>query len=183
MGEGVPMRNELYWYALFVRTGSEERLVEKLKEQLDCEKHKPFVLTGGQIRRRQGVKTEYHKPCFAGYIFVESSEPPADFIKSINPLIQRIEGLYRLLNNGDESNVAVCEEERLALHEIFGEDHRIDVPTVLKVGDTVEVVSGTLRGHESKIVKVNRNGVVIHFDMFGKAVEVSLGVELVKHIT
>ncbi|MDR2571974.1 MAG: hypothetical protein LBD23_16980 [Oscillospiraceae bacterium] len=172
--------NKIYWYVIFARTGSEERLAEKLKEQLNGDRHKPFVLTGGQIRRRQGIKTEYHKPCFPGYIFVESSDPPTVFIKSINPLIRKIEGLYRLLNSNDDRNVAIREEERLSLNAIFGDEHCIDVPTVLKEGDTVKVISGILSGHESKIVKVNRNGVVIHFEMFGKPVEVSLGVDLVR---
>ena len=147
---------------------------------MNGELHKPFVLKGGKIRRRQGEKTEYHSPCFPGYVFVESSESPTEFIQTINPLIRGIEGIFKLLNNGDESNIAICEDERQILWELFGDDHRIDVPTVLKVGDSVEVVSGPLRGHESKIVKVDKNGVMINLDMFGKTTKVVLGVELVR---
>jgi len=33
------------WVVLFARTGSEEKLVQTLKEQLDAEKYLPFVPT------------------------------------------------------------------------------------------------------------------------------------------
>ena len=176
------MRNELYWYVLFVRTGSEERLAEKLRERLDADKHKPFVMKGEKIYRRQGVKEKRQTPCFPGYIFIESCESSADFIKSINPLIRSIEGLYRLLSYGNDSEVAVKDSERLTLNALFGDAHCIEVPRILKEGDTVKVISGTLAGHESKIVRLDKHGVVIHFEMFGQVVEVVLGVELVKRV-
>jgi transcriptional antiterminator NusG len=182
MGEGVSMGNSLYWYVLFVRTGAEERLADKLREFLDGDKHKPFVLKGEKFRRRQGEKTAFQTTCFPGYLFIESCEPPSEFIKSINPLIRKIEGLYKLLSGSDESSIAVCEEEKRVLQAVFGDNHCIEVPTLLKEGDTVKVISGSLAGHESKIIKANRNGLIIHFEMFGKFVEVHLGVDIVRKV-
>jgi transcriptional antiterminator NusG len=162
-----------------VRTGSEERIIEQLQKKADF---KPFVLKREFIFRRKGVKSTFEKLCFPGYVFVESKLPPTDFIEVINPLIRRIEGFYRLLNYGNGVEVAIREEERRVLATLFGDEHCIDVPQVLRVGDSVTVVSGVLRGHESRIIRIDRDKIVISVELFGKSIEVTVGVEIVKKV-
>jgi len=169
-----------YRYVLFVRTGSEERLVEKLKEKLDNEKLIPFVLKKTCIRRRRGIKTQFKSLCFPGYVFIESAIEPKDFLNDFWNVISGIDGIYKILNYGDKTDIAIHEDERAVMDVIFGEDYCIDVPKIFKEGDSVVVISGALRGHESKIVRLDKDGVVITFDVFGKAVEVRCGVEFVR---
>jgi transcription antitermination factor NusG len=87
-----------------------------------------------------------------------------------------------LLDNGNDSDVAVRENERKVLHSLFSDEHCIEVPTIYKEGDSVKVLSGTLAGHESKIVRLDKYGVIINVEMFGKSIEVKLGVELVRKL-
>jgi len=170
-----------YWYVLFVRTGSEERLVEALKARLSDAT--PFVLQRTCVLRRQGQKSLFQKLCFPGYVFVETDKPPHSFIEECVPVINKVNGVYRLLNySGDRNDVAVREDERVVLSRLFGDSHCLDVPTVFKEGDTVKVISGALMGYESKIVRFGRYEVVVAIEMLGKTIEVSLGVDVVKRV-
>jgi len=174
--------HETYWYVLFVRTGSEEKLVKILNEKLARDTFKPFVLKGTHIRRRQGECTKFESLCFPGYVFVETEMASAEFREYANAVILPLDNIFRLLDYGDKSDIgiAVREEERLFLNAVFGDEYCLDVPRILKEGDSVKVVSGPLAGHESYIVRLNKNGVVIAVELLGNSVEVHLGVEFVR---
>ena len=76
------------------------------------------------------------------------------------------------------------EEERAALSRVFGNNYCIDISKGFQVGDSVKVISGSLMGQESIIQRINkgRQEAVISVNMFGTAVPISVGLELIEKI-
>lgn len=177
--------DKIFWYVLFVRTNAEDRLVEKLRQKLD-EDFRPFVLKKTCVFRRQGEKSLFQKICFPGYVFIESAQPPEKFIEYALPIVHKLKDAYRFLcyGDGDENNIAMQEEERVALSSIFGADYCINISTGFKEGDAIKIVSGALVGKESTILKINKNRsqATIAIGMFGTIVPATVGIELIEKV-
>jgi transcriptional antiterminator NusG len=178
------LENKVYWYVLFVQIGAEERLAEKLKERLG-EKHFPFVPVKTCVFRRQGKKSLFQKPMFPGYLFIESNKPALDFMRYIFPIVYKQKEAYRFLCYGDKCDIAMRDEERIALSRILGNERKIDISIGFREGDSVRVISGPLKNNESKIVKINknRNEAVISVPMLNDMIPVSVGIEFIEKIT
>ncbi|MCL2285964.1 MAG: antiterminator LoaP [Firmicutes bacterium] len=175
----------LYWYVLFVRTGLEERLVKILNNELNSQLATSFILEKIFVFRRQGKKTLFSKNCFPGYMFLESKLPAPNFAAYMFPILRRYDDIYRFLTNGDKqnyNNIAMNKEEQSELSRLFGKERRIDISTGFKDGDSIRVHSGPLAGHESKILKINKNrqNAVIAINMFGNVSEVSVGFDVIE---
>jgi len=175
---------KVFWYVLFSRTGVEERLAMVLKNRFDDDDFLPFVPQKTCVFRRQGKRTLFRKVCFPGYVFIESSKSTMDFIERARPIVDKQNDAYRFLSYGDRYELAMRDEERIALSKIFGEDKHMDISTGFKDGDSVRVISGALVGKESIIQKVNvgRREAVIEVPMFGTTVSVSVGFEMLKAV-
>ena len=175
---------KIYWYVLFARTGAEERLAEKLRDRLDGNSYLPFVPQKACVLRRQGQKSSFQKICFPGYVFIESDKPANEFIGHTFPIVYKMREAYRFLCYGDRNDIAMREEERIALSEVFGENRSIDISIGFKEGDSIKVISGSLMGQESIIVKINKNRheAIISVNMFGTTVPVSVGLEVIEKI-
>ena len=174
----------MYWYVLFCRTGSEERLVERLKNSISSEDCLPFIPQKTCVFRRKGKETIFQKMCFPGYVFIESDKPAAEFIKYSYPVIHKLKDAYRFLSYGNRFDIAMLEEERIALSMMLGHDKHMDISIGYKEGDSVRVISGALVGNESKILSINKNRheAVIGISMFGMNVSVSIGLEIIEKI-
>ena len=177
--------HEIYWYVLFVQTGSEERLIKRLKESLNCEDFIPFVPKKTCVFRRQGKKSLFQKTCFPGYVFIESSKQVLEFTKHVYPITKKLEEAYRFLSYGDYCDIAMHEEERIALSKIFGNDYCIDISFGFQEGDSIRIETGSLTGYESKIIKINkgRREAIIALRMFGNIIPVSVGFEIIEKMT
>jgi len=173
---------KLYWYVLFARTGTEERLVEKLKDLLGSEGYRPFVPQKTCVFRRQGQKSLFQKPCFPGYVFIESDKSAAEFIEHAYPIIYKLKEAYRFLCYGDKTDIAMRDEERVVLKNVLGDDYRIDISTGYKEGEFVKIISGPLVGKESRIVSINRGRreAIVEVELFGNTVQVSVGLEMIE---
>jgi transcriptional antiterminator NusG len=178
------MPNEkIYWYVLFARTGAEERLAERLKDKLG-DGYLPFVPQKTCIFRRQGKKSEFQKICFPGYVFIESDKPAAEFMAHTFPIVYKQKEACRFLCYGDRADIAMREEERIALCRVFGADKNIDISQGFKEGDSVKVISGALVGNEGMIQRINkgRQEAVIEVPTFGTMVSVSVGIEIIEKV-
>ena len=170
--------------SFFVRTGAEERLAERLKNKLGGDDYFPFVPNKTCMFRRQGQKSLFKKICFPGYVFIESYKPAAEFIREAVPVIHKLNDAYRFLCYGERNDIAMREEEREALCQVFGIDRCIDISTGFKEGDSVKVISGSLMGQESIILRTNkgRQEAVISVAMFGTVVPVSVSLEVIEKV-
>jgi len=175
--------NNVNWYVLFVKTGSEDDIVKQLKYYLG-DACLPFLPKKVCVYRRNGKKSLFQKNCFPGYIFIESNKSSKEFILLTLPVIPRIKNAFRLLNNGDKTDIAMHDYERVALSKVLGIDHSIDISRGIKEGDSVRIISGSLDGNEGMITKINigRHEAIIRLSMFGKTVDVSVGIEIIEKI-
>ena len=175
--------DKVYWYVLLVRTGAEERLLEKLKRRLGG-RCVPFVPMKTCVFRRQGKKSLFQKPIFPGYLFIESDKPVLEFRWYIFHVVYREKEAYRFLYYGEREDIAMREEERIALSKLLGNERKLDISVGFKEGDSVRIISGPLAGNESKIVRVNksRNEAVVSVRMFNDVVPVSVGIEFMEKI-
>jgi len=174
--------NKIYWYVLFVRTGAEERVAERLKRNPACSSFRPFVPQKTCVFRRQGQKSLFQKICFPGYVFIETELPAAEFISQAFPVVYKLREVYRFLNYGNESDIAMRDEERIVLSQVFGKESCIEISMGFKEGDSIRVISGALEGKESKILRINNNRheAVIEINMFATATLVSVGIEIIE---
>ena len=179
------INNNIYWYVLFVRTGSEERVVKMLKRDLSGDEFSPFIPKKECIFRRQGKKSIFQKICFPSYVFIETSKTVEDFLTYIFPIIYRIKDAYRFLSyNDDRFDIAMREDERRALDVVLGDNRCIDISAGFKEGDSVRVISGALAGCESEIVSINKNrkDAVISMNVFGNQKKVSVGLDIIENL-
>lgn len=105
-----------------------------------------------------------------------------EFMCHAFPVVYRLKEAYRFLCYGDRTDIAMQEEERVALDRIFGVNHSIDMSTIYKEGDSIKVVSGPFVGQESRILKINRNRyeATIEVAMFNNKVPVIIGLDVIE---
>jgi len=173
---------KVYWYVLLVKTGAEERIVERLKNMLSRESCTPFVPKKTCVFRRQGKKELFQKNCFPGYVFIESKMASMEFRGNVFPIVYKNKDVYRFLHYGDRSDIAMREGEQAILSNLIGDEHKLDMSYGFKEGDVVSIISGFLKGNESRIVKLRKtkNEAVVEVAMFGSVSRVSVGLEVVE---
>lgn len=76
------------------------------------------------------------------------------------------------------------QRERYMHPEIFVESYCINISKGFRKGDSIKIISGSLTGYESKIIRINRNRriAVVALDILGKIVETSIGLEIIGKI-
>lgn len=91
-------------YVLFVRTGKENLIANKLAKMLDTSLYLPFIPMKEKYFRKNGITKKETEICFDGYVFVESSVYPDDFIINMELLLRSSDDMYKieaLGNHGD----------------------------------------------------------------------------------
>jgi transcriptional antiterminator NusG len=171
------------WIVLFVKTGSEKKLVQMLKEKLNAEEYLPFIPVREMPRKKKGVIFKECKPLFLGYIFIQTEIEANLIANKLRPLLVNIDGFYSILHYGDDKNdVALRESERLPWERMFDSDFCIRGSVGFIEGDEIRITSGALVGMECRIRKIDRHKqiAVVELDMMGATREVKLMLEVVE---
>jgi len=174
------------WVILFARTGSEEKLKNMLKENLDSDDFLPFVPVKETPYRNRSVVHKERKPLFPGYIFIQTGIAPdliADRLSETLKNIERNEQIYSILHYGeDKKDMVVREEERLYWARLFDENFCITGSVGFIAGDSIRITSGALMGLESRIKRINRHKreAVVEIKMMGAVREVTVMLEIVE---
>ena len=169
------------WVVLLARTGSEEKLVQTLKEELDVEEYLPFVPMKEMPYRRQGVVHRIRKPLFPGYVFVQTGIGPTLVADKLEVNLKGIKDIYSILHYGDDKkDVVLCEGERLYWERLFEADFCVVGSVGFIEGDVIRITSGALVGLEGKIKKINRHKreAVVEMEMMGDKREVVVMLEV-----
>jgi len=169
------------WVVLFVRTGSEEKLVQILKEKLSASEFLPFVPTKEMSHRSKGVIRKVRKPLFPGYVFVQTEIEPVSIADNLRAVLKNVKDIYSVLHYGDDENdVVVREMGRLYWERLFDADFCIVGSTGFIEGDRIWITSGALVGLEGKIKKINRHKreAVVEMEMMGEKRDVVLMSEI-----
>ena len=177
---GEAMKN---WVVLFARTGSEEKLVQMLREKLNAEEYLPFVPTKETPYRNKGVVYKIRKPLFLGYVFVQTGIEPNLIAGRLAKALENVKDIYSILHySDDERDVVIREGERLYWERLFDADFCVVGSIGFIEGDVIQITSGALVGLEGRIRKINRHKreAVVEMEMMGAKREVAVMLEIVE---
>ena len=173
---------------LYVRTGSEEKLLSLLKKNLNTEEYFPFCPVKETPYRRKGVINKNRKHLFPGYIFIQTNIEACSISEKLGLTLMKIsqhKNIYKLLHYGeDKKDVVVREKERRNWERLFDSNFCITGSVGFIEGEKIRVTSGALVGMESRITKINRHKreAVVEIEMMGAVRKVTLMLEVITKI-
>ena len=167
------------WYAVQVRTGEEEKtklLCNKMisKEILEeC-----FIPYYEQKKKYIGKWHITNEILFPGYIFMISS-----LINDLIAEIRKIPKLIKILGNGNEI-IPLYDREIEFLMEFGKKEHLIKMSYGYIENDKIIITDGPMKDYEGTVKKIDRHKrkAIIEVEFFGRIMEVSAGVEIVRKI-
>lgn len=164
------------WYALFVTTGREENVVERLGVYFKESEFVSLVPKRALIEYKAGRKQKLIKKLFPGYVLVNTVMDPRIYYK-----LKNIPDLIRILSCG-EYYTKIPEEEMTDIRRLLGEGDVVDCSQVYLVDSKVVVKSGPLQGYEGLIRKVDKRKqrIKIVMNFMGVPKEIDLGIEVLK---
>ena len=164
------------WYAVQVRTGKEQETANLCRRIVDrAILIDSFLPRYERMKRYQG---EWHKellPIFPGYIFLVTEQVGKLFYQ-----LKAVPELTKILGDGSEF-IPIKDEEKDLLQRLGNEKHVTEMSVGYLVGERVVILSGPMKGMEGKIKKLDRHKrtAVLEVGMFGRWVDVKVGVEIV----
>lgn len=167
------------WYAVQVRTGKEQETVDLCRKIVEA-----TILTESFIPRYERMKRyqgEWHKEqlsMFPGYIFLVTERVEELFYR-----LKEVPELTKILGDGREF-ISIKDEEKALLQQMGNEEHVTEMSVGYIVGERVVILSGPMKGMEGKIKKIDRHKrmAVLAVGMFGRWVDVRVGVEIVEKV-
>ena len=184
------MQEPYYWYVMYVRTSSEQRVIDDINRYI--QKHEymhefdPFCPESEYYYRskqdRQLGKSYRKRPLFPGYVFVETTMPPEQFVREFGAYVYGSQDIIRLLRMGAPTNIALPEGERRRLEFLLRDKRCLERSVGYIVGDRVVVEDGPLKGAEGLIKYINRHNryADIEVDMFGGKIKARVALEIVQ---
>jgi len=163
------------WYALFVVTGDEEKVKERINYRF--EKRIRAIVPKRKIKERREGKWEYKiKTLFPGYVLINGNMG-----QQIYETIRGIPGVIRVLR--DSSGPQELHEAEIELIcRLTGEGEIIPVSQVYTIGKKVFVVDGPLLGMEGLIKSIDkRKGrAKVVLNLLGEPREIELSITMVQ---
>lgn len=173
--------NKVMWYAVWVRSGQEDRVLELCKTfrhyhpdaYEEC-----FIPTYEKYRKVKGQPTKQLAHLLPGYLFFVSDHP-----QELQKLLKRIPEFAKTLGD-DDGAIPLYEEEVTYLQRYLDQEKVLKMSEGYLVGDRLVVTDGPLTYYEGKIVKINRHKrtAVLEMEFLGKKTQVTVGLEVVRKI-
>ena len=185
------MQEPYFWYVFYVRTGSENRVVQDIAGfadtaglSADVDPFCPQSEVYYRSARDRSGKTckEYKKrPLFSGYVFVETRLTAKEFLSQFGSLIYHSRDIIRILKSGND-NIALPEQERIRLEFLLRGKRCVERSVGFIAGDKVTITAGALIGCEGLITHINRHNrcADIEIDMFGGKTKARVALEIVE---
>lgn len=167
------------WYAVQVRTGKEQDTADLCRKIVANEiLTESFIPRYERMKRYQGAWHKEQLPMFPGYIFLVTERVEELFYK-----LKSVPELTKLLGDGSEF-IPIRDEEKSLLQRLGDEKHVTEMSMGYLAGDQVVILSGPMKGLEGKIKKIDRHKrmAVIGVRMFGRLVDVKVGVEIMERL-
>jgi len=172
----------LYWYVLFVITGREHHIANKLKKF--NENFTPFIPMRELFYKKSGKVHKEMKIIFPSYVFIETSLCSTEFLLNTYYLIRTSQDIIRILRYDDSDAIAVNEDECKSLMHLCNNNHCIEASVGFIEGDRIYVEKGPLEGRESIKRKINRHKLeaLIELEIMGGLRQVTIGLEVLRKI-
>lgn len=172
------------WYILFVNTGREISVEQKLKNTLNPDVYEPFIPMIETVFRRGTLVKKEKKIMFPSYVFIESQVDKSEFLLQTRRIIKLTKHAIRFLSYGDTDEIALRDEEHEELKKLCNGNKCVSPSIGVIVGDLVYISEGPLVGSESKIRKIYRHyrRAIIELNFMGSSREISVPLEIVEKI-
>lgn len=169
------MDKDSAWYALFVKTGEENRVKERLDYRFGGS---PAVMIPKKIikERKEGKWFRRVRNLFPGYIFIHGVLDEHSYKQ-----LQHVPGLYKLLCT-DREPVQIPEREIEVFSHLFDDQDTIQESDIFMEGDKITIISGPLTSLQGRILKVNRRKgrARVLLDFLGEERVIDLGVNIIE---
>lgn len=165
------------WYAVQVMSGKEEEtrfLCESLLRDDAC--NGCFVISCDRDKKYNGKWHRDSNIMFPGYIFIDT-----DYPKMVYEELKSIPRLTKILGRDNDYFLSINIKEKLFLESLIDEKFHLKMSNGLIIGDSIIVTNGPLMGKEAMIKKIDRHKrtALISVEMFGRAIELKVGLEIV----
>lgn len=163
------------WYAVFVKTGEENKVKERLDYRFSGD---PAVMIPKKIikERKNGRWFRRVRNLFPGYIFIHGELNASNY-----KMLWKVPGVYKLLCT-DREPVQIPPNEIEVFSHLFDNEDTIQESEIYMEGDKVTVISGPLTALQGKILKVDRRKgrarVLLQF--LGEERVIDLGVNIIE---
>lgn len=165
------------FYAMQIMTGQEEK-TEKLcrtiiEQPLLSDIFYPQAET---MRKCRGIWIKISEPLFPGYLFADTNHVEKLFSK-----LKLVPRLTRLLGVG-MTPIPLSDGEAGLLGQILNGNHTAEFSIGFIEGDRLVIESGAMKGMEGMVKKIDRHKRIafLEIDMFGRKVDMKLGLEVVR---
>src|SRR5690554_541619 len=165
------------WYALFVQSQQEEKVKKILELEIGDEFQ--YLIPKRKLRERKGGKWQFvTRRLFPGYILIHGNITVDWYYR-----IKRIPDVIKFLRD-DEEVLQIDERELKVLNILVDKSDTVEMSTVYKQGDTIQVIDGPLQGLEGRIVSINRRKgrAKVRINFLNQEKVVELGVNVVDKI-
>lgn len=165
------------WYAIFVYTGEEDNVKERLKFRLGEELR--LVIPKRLLQERKDGKVhEVFRILFPGYILAQG-----DITLDTYPIIKSIPGLVKILGDNNLP-YRIDPSEMEVLSRLIAEDEIIGYSDLLVESGIVKVLDGPMMNLEGNILSINkRKGRArICVSLCGKECTIDLGINLLRPV-
>lgn len=159
---------ERHWYALYVRSRSEKKVVSQL-EEMGIEAYLPLVT---RIKQWSDRRKKIDEPLFKSYVFVHSNT------KEYLPILN-VYGVMKFVTFEKEA-VVVPDNQIVAIKKFVedyehGEGYKMQNNDELKVGQTVRIINGPMKGLTGKLETIhNKRHLIVYIEVVGQYIPVHL---------
>ncbi len=163
-------------YVLMTKTGEEEHLAEALKKYIDADffvpKRKKLV------KRVESSWTEQWQTLFPSYVFVSTNNIERLCTKLYSPQLSI--GYFLVGKDENGQVMAVTDDELAYIHQLSDNE----VSKAIKEGTQIQIISGSLKGMETQIKKVDphKKRAWIDIPFLGETRRVEVALDIVKVI-
>lgn len=159
------------WYVVQVATGNEDYMCQAIKRACaDFDKgamseanrvglHECFSPRFASRKKRKGAWYDTTRALIPGYVIADAHNP-----EKLAGALRGIEAFGRVLSSGGVYAPLDDAERRWIQAQIGDGGRTIPLSFGSKVGDKLVITSGPLKGHESKIVSVDRKNCIAHVE-------------------
>lgn len=173
------------WYAVWVRTGYEDRLLQLFQSRLmDRQEQEESVVEECFIPRYERAWKENGKwgrkqeILFPGYLFMVSEYP-----EELNKALKEIPEYAKVLGD-EEGPIPLYEQEVEFLRKYTNQDHVLEMSIGVLVGEQLVVTEGPLKDYQGKVVHIDRHKrmVTLEVEFFGRTVNLKVGLEVIRKV-
>lgn len=167
------------WCVVQVKTGTEEKIRQQIRTIIS-----PKICQNCEIpyyvckKRYLGEWHKEEKILFPGYVFLVTEEPEALLWE-----LRKIPSITKLLRLEQEI-LSITEAEQKFLERLCGEEQKAEMSYGIVVNDTIQIISGPLKGMEGLVRKIDRHKRFAWIEqmMFGEKRLIRVGLEIVEKI-